>query len=135
MDRTTDRSTAKPDLAATKKAALTPAPQVVENVRDVLGARLTAVISGVKDARTVDSWTRANAKIPDLVNRRLQIAYAATLTLKAHYERDAIAAWFTWLADVLDDRSPAAILASTTNDDVENKGREILRAARSHLAE
>jgi len=135
MDHTTDRSTAKPDLAAMKKAALTPSPQVVASVRDTLGTRLTAVISGVKDARTVDSWTRANAKIPDLVRRRLQIAYAATLTLNAFYERDAIASWFTWLADVLDDRSPAAVLASTTASDVENKGREILRAARSHLAE
>jgi|GEM_PF-3764237 hypothetical protein len=135
MDRTTDRSTAKPDLAAIKKASLTPAPQVVANVRDILGPRLTAVISGVKDARTVESWTHANAKIPDLANRRLQIAYAATLTLNAHYERDAVASWFTWLADVLDDRSPAAILASTTENDVESKGREILRAARSHLVE
>jgi hypothetical protein len=134
MDRTTDRSTAKPDLAATKRAALTPGPQVVANVRDILGTRLTAVISGVKDGRTVDSWTRSGAKIPDLVSRRLQIAYAAILTLSAHYERDAIAAWFTWLADMLDDHSPASILASTTENDVENKGRDILKAARSHLA-
>ena len=74
---------------------------------------LTAIIAGVKDARTVESWTRPDAKIPDLVNRRLQVAYAATLTLNQRYDRDAVAAWFTWLAEVLDDRSPASILAKT----------------------
>ena len=135
MTHITDSSTAKPDLAAIKKAALTPAPQIVAYVRNILGSRLTAMISGVKDARTIESWTHANAKIPELANRRLQVAYAATLTLKTHYERDSIASWFTWLAEDLDDRSPAALLADTTDDDVEIRGREVLRAARSHLAE
>jgi hypothetical protein len=135
MHRNTDHSTAKPDLAATREASLTPAPQVVAKVRDTLGPRLTAFIAGVKDARTVESWTKPDAKIPDLANRRLQVTYAATLTLNQRYDRDAVAAWFTWLAEVLDDCSPASILAQTTEHDVENRGREILRAARSHLAE
>lgn len=135
MHETTDRSTAKPDLAAARKASLTPAAEVVAKVRETLGPRLTATIAGVKDARTVESWTRPDAKIPDLVNRRLQVAYAATLTLNQRYDREAVAAWFTWLAEVLDDRSPASVLAKTTEGDIEDRGREILRAARSHLAE
>jgi len=135
MTYAADRSTTKPDLAAVKQAALTPAPEVVASIRAVLGARLTALISGVKDARTIDAWTHGKVKIPDLAYRRLQIAYAAALTLKARYEADAIASWFTWLAEALDDRSPAAVLADTTKADVESKGREIVRAARSHLTE
>jgi hypothetical protein len=133
--QTTDRSTAKPDLAAAREASLTPAPELVARVRAILGSRLTALIAGRNDARTIDSWTRPDAKIPDLAKRRLQIAYAATLTLSQRYGAESIAPWFTWLAEVLDDRSPASILANTGEDDVEEKGRQILRAARSHLAE
>jgi hypothetical protein len=130
-----DTTTAKPDIAASHEASTTPAPQVVARVADTIGARLTAVIAGVKDTRTVASW-KDTGRIPTLARQKLQIALAAILTLGTRYpDRSSIEAWFTWLNDTLDDYSPSALLAEATDDNVESRGRDVLNAARLHLAE
>lgn len=93
-------------------------------------------ITDVKDIRTLDRWA-ARADVPSLQVRRLQAAYAAALVLQRRYADAAhIAAWFTWLADTLDDVSPAAYLrAAESLEDAENRARDVLRAARLYLAD
>lgn len=93
-------------------------------------------LTDVKDVRTLDRWV-AKGDVPALQARRVQAAYAATLVLQRRYADPAhIAAWFTWLADTLDDVSPAAYLRAAENlEDAEARARAVLRAARLYLAE
>ena len=131
-----DAETAKPDVRANQQAATTPAHELVSRLREVLGAPLAMYITDVKDIRTLDRWA-ARADVPPLQARRLQAAYAAALVLQRRYADAAhIAAWFTWLADTLDDVSPAAYLrAAESLEDAENRARDVLRAARLYLAD
>jgi hypothetical protein len=132
---TRDTASAKPDVRANQQAATTPAHQVVVRLREILGTPLTMYLTDVKDVRTLDRWA-AKADIPSLQARRLQAAYAAALVLQQRYRDPAhIAAWFTWLAETLDDASPAAYLRAIRDlDDAESRARAVLRSARLYLA-
>jgi hypothetical protein len=100
-----------------------------------IGERLTAYIAGVKDARTLGSWAR-NGDYSLQCRRRFQIALASVRVLEErHEDPDAVAAWFTWLNDLLDDSSPATLLRESTDDNIETRGKQILAAARAQLTE
>lgn len=133
---TRDTATAKPDVRANEQAATTPAHLVVSELRAILGAPLTMYLTDVKDVRTLDRWI-AKSDIPVLPARRLQLAYAAALVLQQRHPDPAhISAWFTWLAEALDDVSPAAYLRAIRDlDDAERRGRDVLRAARLYVAD
>ena len=130
-----DLATAKPDVAASREASTLPAHRVVTRVADTIGPRITALIAGVKDTRTITAW-KESGRIPTLEFRKLQIALAAILTLSPRYgDPSSIGAWFTWLNDSLDDYSPASLIAEATEENVDSRGRDVVRAARLHLTE
>ena len=131
-----DAATAKPDVRANQQAATTPAHELISRLREVLGAPLTMYLTDVRDVRTLDRWA-AKADVPPLQVRRLQAAYAAALVLQRRYADPVhIATWFTWLAETLDDVSPAAYLRAAADlEDAENRARAVLRAARLYLAD
>jgi hypothetical protein len=115
------------------EASTTAAPELVANMNNILGPRLTSFIVGVKDPRTLANWQRSG-DVPFDAARRLQAAWAAALTLEPMYGHEQVASWFTWLNDALDDASPAAYLRSADDDDqIESRGREVLAAARLHV--
>lgn len=125
---------ARPDLLARDVASSTPYPLVVQNLTDLIGARIVAFIGGVRDTRTVENWKKS--EVPAIPARRLEIGYACALTLGRRYEADRIKAWFTWLNDFLDDASPAAYLrGAEDNEQIEQRGNRLLQAARRELAE
>jgi hypothetical protein len=130
----TDVQTAKPEIRAQLEASTTPAPQVVARVAAVLGDRITCYIVDVKDARTLARWQH-KGDVPAAAARRLQGALRAILMLSQQYRPEQIASWFTWLNDLLEDRSPASALRSATSDEaIEDQARAIVAAARAHLA-
>lgn len=78
-------------------------------LQELLSRRLTAYISGVKDAKTVTRW--ASGEITEIrspeVEQRLRGAYEiATLLLQAESAQTA-RAWFIGMNPELDDVSPA----------------------------
>jgi hypothetical protein len=117
--------------------AFTAHPSVVAGVvAEVLGDRLACYIAGVTDARTLAQWRRWD--VPDGAAQRLQGALRIILQLRQRYsDREPIAVWFTWLSELLDDRSPASVLhgAAPTRVDIENATRTVLAAARAFLRE
>jgi hypothetical protein len=132
--QTSDAKTAKPEVRAIQEAATTPAPQVVARVVDVLGDKLTSYIAGVKDARTLVRWQQ-KGDVPDASARRLQMSLQAMLLMQTRYSPEHVRPWFTWLSDVLDDKSPAAVLHDANSDDeIEAAGRAVIAAAKAYLA-
>ena len=131
--RARDADTAKPELRAINEAAMTPAPQVVSRLVDLIGDRLTCYIAGVRDTRTIASW-QTKGDVPYAPARRLQIALQTALLLSAQYEPSQIGPWFTWLSDRLDDKSPANILHdANTEEEFVDRGRALIAAAKAYL--
>jgi len=126
---------AKPGMVAELKAQLTPKPRLVTAVTDVLGAKLTAYVLGVKDTRTIAKWAHTG-DFDLLTQKKLQGALAAITLLQERHTADAIAPWFTFITDALDDVSPSAILRQAIDeDDVERATARVIAAARRALAD
>jgi hypothetical protein len=129
----TDIETAKPDVSAMQRAAMTPLPQVVAKVAEALGDRLTAVIADVKTTRTLRAWIQ-NGDVPIEAGKRLQGALAAIALLSAEFRPDEVSAWFSAMNDELGDASPAMVLrGAQTIEEGELRSRAVISAAKAHL--
>jgi hypothetical protein len=105
---------------------------MVKELRDLLGARLVALVAGVKETRAVHEWAEGERQIrsPE-VAERLRIAYQVA-RLITERDRAAVAqAWFQGLNPKLGDRAPARLLRDGDLDEV---GPEVLAAARAFAA-
>jgi hypothetical protein len=107
-------------------------PQVVEALREILGAHPAAYLGGVKETRAVREWIE-DTREPgfEAVRQRLRDAcYIAALLA----EREAVGvvqAWFTGMDPQLGDRAPARLLRE---GDPERTVVEVTAAARAFLA-
>lgn len=86
--------------------------EVSGRLREVLGARLTAVIAGVRDTRTVDRWADGTETPARPIDGRLRRALEVTDTLLKVDSPELIRLWFMGQNPVLDDESPALLLAT-----------------------
>ncbi len=129
---TTRRAPADPALAAFATATRTTAPELVQQLRELLGSRLVAYLGGVKQTRTVRDWAEGTRQIQSGDDElRLRTALQAALMLASRDEPGVIQAWFQGLNPQLEDRSPAAVLR---DGDIETAGRTVLSAARAFAA-
>ena len=94
---------------------------------EVLGAKLTAHMTGVADGRTVSRWASGD-RVPraDAESRLRDIFYIFRL-LQTSEDVHTVRAWFVGLNPQLDDRSPAAALH-------DGEVRDVLVAAKSFIA-
>lgn len=99
---------------------------IAQRLQQVLGQRLAAVLAGVRDAKAVGRWAREEREPHPANEIRLRTAYRVTALLLSANAPETIRAWFSGLNPVLDDRSPAQVLAE--------KPEEVLVAAREFLA-
>jgi hypothetical protein len=108
--------------------------KVADQLRKVLGARLTAYIAGVRETSTIHEWAGQRAgRVPsEAVQRRLRVALQAALVIGAADGSEVAQAWFQGLNPQLDDRSPARLLR---DGGVEQTGPAVLGAARAFLVE
>src|SRR5262245_45612839 len=110
----------RPDLEASEHAVRLPFPAVVRELSGLLGPKLVAYLSGVRETRAVREW-EGGARVPrDPIPQRLRLA-----------RQDApgvVQAWFQGLNPQLDDRSPARLLREGELHEV---GPEVLSAARA----
>ena len=121
---------ARPDLMAHREATTNAFPEVVRQLADILGKKLTAYIGGVKDVRAVDRWIDGSGPYKD-ADVRLRFAFQVAKTLREHDQKRVVQAWFTGLNPELDDRVPIRLIRE---EDLDTAGPEVLRAARSFLA-
>jgi hypothetical protein len=108
----------------------TPIQDIARTLEDLLSRRLTAVIVGVKDGKTVARW--ASGETSDVrgedTELRLRTAYQIAIMLLTSLDSaQTVKAWFIGLNPQLGDTSPAEAIR-------EGRLRDALAAARAFVA-
>ncbi|MGO4856753.1 hypothetical protein [Arthrobacter sp. 2MCAF14] len=87
-------------------------PELIQALRDILGARLVAYLGSVKETRAVRQWADPEdpRKPSAAVEQRLRDAYQIAGTLREVDSATVIQAWFQGMNPYLEDHSPAMVL-------------------------
>jgi hypothetical protein len=118
----------RPDLEASEHAVRLPFPAVVRELSELIGPKLVAYLSGVRETRAVREW-EGGARVPrDPIPQRLPLALQVALLIARPDAPGVVQAWFQGLNPQLDDRSPARLLREGELHEV---GPEVLSAARA----
>jgi hypothetical protein len=96
-------------------------------LQELLGQRLVAVIAGVKDAKAVGRWARAEDIPRAQAAATLQNALHVVELLRSQEDDETIRSWFRGMNPDLGDRSPALV--------VRDKPEDMIQAARAFLAQ
>ena len=120
----------RPDLAAHREALSLAWPEVIKRLREIVGPKLTAYITGIDDVRVLDSWINGTEPFGD-VEERLRFTYQVVRTLSQHDSPRIVQAWLTGVNPELGDRVPLRVLR---NGDLATVAPEILGAARAFIA-
>ena len=124
-------STARPDYDAHVRAIRSTFPEVVAELRDILGLKICAYLGSVKETRAVNQWADGSRTPSDAIQRRLRVALQAAAPI-AEADSPAVAqAWFQGLNPQLDDRSPLRVLRES---DLDEAGPDLIGAVRAFLA-
>lgn len=121
---------ARPDFAAHTRAMRASFPELVSELRSVLGARLVAYLGSVKETRAVRQWADGEREPSEEVRNRLRVAFQVALPLAEAESPEIAQAWFQGLNPQLEDRSPARMLRE---GEVEEVGPAVIAAARAFL--
>ncbi|MEX1080174.1 MAG: hypothetical protein WED09_13825 [Homoserinimonas sp.] len=105
--------------------------EIVKALRELLGARLTALVAGVGETRTIRVWADGAEAPPTEVMARLRLAYRVAGELAREESPEVAQAWFMGRNPNLSDRSPAQLL----RDGDPEAGDEVIGAARQFLGE
>ncbi len=122
---------ARPDYDAHVRAIRSTFPEVVREVRDILGAKICAYLGSVKETRAIRQWADGSRKPNAEVQRRLRVALQAAAPIAAADSPAVAQAWFQGLNPQLEDRSPLRLLRE---GDIDEVGPEVIGAARAFLA-
>lgn len=107
-------------------------PELVAELRTLLGARLVAQIASATETRAVREWAEEGRNIKNPVTvQRLRVALQAALLVTTHDAPAVGQAWFQGLNPRLDDRSPARVLR---DGDPDTDGATVLAAAKAFAA-
>src|ERR1700688_4089408 len=120
----------RPDLPAHREASSLAWPEVITRLREIVGPKLTAYITGLDDVRVLDSWINGTEPFGD-VEERLRFTYQVVRTLSQHDSPRIVQAWLTGVNPELGDRVPLRVLR---NGDLATVAPEILGAARAFIA-
>ena len=123
-------SPARPDYVAHQRAVRAAFPQVAGDLREILGAKLSAYVGGVKETRAVNEWADGTREPGAETQRRLRLALQVAIAIADADGPDVARAWFAGLNPQLDDRSPARLLREGDLDEV---GPAVIAAERAFL--
>ena len=127
----TGTSSSRPDSGAHVRAFRSEFPDVVTELRQLLGAKRCAVLGSVQETRVVGQWAAGSRKPPATVERRLRVALQAAAPI-AEADSPAVAqAWFLGMNPLLDDRSPLLLLSDGGLDEAQPA---VMGAARAFVA-
>ena len=122
----------RPELACHDEAMRKPFPDIVAELREILGARLVAYIGRVKETRAVREWAEGTREPGSAATeRRLRLTYGIARCIAQADGRETAQAWFQGLNPLLDDASPARLLRE---DDLDAVGPRVITAERHFLA-
>lgn len=121
--------TSSPGLAAYQESVTLEFPQLVGQLRALLGAQLVAYLGGVRETRAVRQWAAGEREPSAAVVQRLRLAYqVAGLIAESRNSPAILQAWFQGANPQLEDRSPARVLREYPVDEV---SPQVLSAARA----
>jgi hypothetical protein len=89
--------------------------KVAGYLQEHLGQKVTAYLSGVKDAKLVGQWAAGKVQPRPMPGFRLRSAYQAARYLVDAYGSETAQAWFFGRNSNLDGRAPAFALREGTN--------------------
>ena len=124
-------SPSRPGLKAHRDSRRLAFPELVNGLRDMLGARLVAYIGHVTNTRTVREWIEGKHDPGDAVIAALRDTYFIAALLCEEESRETVQAWFQGMNPDLDDFAPATLLRNERYGEIGNK---VAMAARSFLA-
>ena len=101
--------------------------QIAGYVKQHLGYRTTAYLTGVDDAELVHCWTEGTALPEELPAQRLRSAFEATRHLVEAYDAQTARSWFMGMNPGFDDEAPARVLRHGRNP---GAWEEVVLAAR-----
>lgn len=105
-------------------------PEIVDELRDALGAKLVAYIAGVSETRTVREWAEGVRAPQASAEERLRLAHRIN-ALIAQSEGEAIVpTWLQGMNPHLGDKSPARVLREGPFDEA---GPAVLAAANAFV--
>ena len=100
----------RPGLRAHEDSVGLAFPELVLQLRGILGVRLVAYIGGVKSARSVSSWADGTAAPGEIDQERLRHAFHAAALLRERYDAATVQSWFKGMNPALNDDAPASVL-------------------------
>lgn len=92
------------------EAVRLPITEIAKFMRQHLGQRMTAYLSGLNDPKMVPRWIAGQSKPRDHAQRRLREGYQAARLLVSAYGDETAKAWFFGSNSHLDHEAPAHIL-------------------------
>ena len=109
----------RPDLYAHRHAISVSFPELVDELRSLLGVGLVAYVASLDKTETVDDWTKGkNIPSNGSVESRLRLTLEVTKAI-ADVEGPRVAqAWFQGLNTKLDDRSAARLIREGDLDEI-----------------
>ena len=122
---------ARGDLQAFEDSVKLPIAQLVERLRDLLGATLVAYLGEVKETRAVAQWAAGSREPATAIQVRLRLAYRVAALLAQKDDAGVIQAWFQGMNPQLDDVAPTRVLRE---QDLDDAGPAVLAAARAFAA-
>ena len=122
-------SPSRPELAWHREALRLPIPEIVKQLVDLIGRKLTAYVGGVRDVRAVERWMNGSELYGD-GEQRLRFAFQLVRMLAEREAPSVVQAWLTGLNPELGDRVPLRLMRE---GDLEKVAPEIMGAARAFL--
>lgn len=121
-----------PDLAtasrdAHRRVTESSIQQVAQYLDEVLGRKLVATLTGVKDPKAVGQWASGEREPRAATEQRLRVGYQIFRLLMAAEAPHTVRAWFIGLNPQLDDESPILVIQ-------EGRFREAMVAARAYIS-
>lgn len=129
----TPTTVARVDLRAYEESMRLASPELIDRLRDLLGAKLVAYLGSVQETRAVRQWAdSADPRTPstDVLNR-LRMAYRIGALLREKDSAAVVQTWFQGMNPRLDDVTPARLLRE---GDLEQVGPGVVAAARAFAA-
>jgi hypothetical protein len=98
-------------------------------LQDLVGQKLTAVMTGIDDPKAVGKWARGERQPRGATAQRLRDAFQVATLLTLGESAQTAQAWLMGMNPHLGDRAPATIFAEEPDG-----GLRAMRAARAFLA-
>lgn len=120
-----------PGLRAYEISVRSDIAELVDQLRELLGAQLVAYLGSVTETRAVRQWADGVRKPPAEATRRLRLAFHVAGLLAERDQPRVVQAWFQGMNPQLEDTAPARLIREGDPDEI---GPRVLAAARAFAA-